>query len=1139
MARPKVNAFPHHVVIDLTSDDDAEPSHLETSTRPINSKPLTIVEISDDEDDQSKDVEREKLVTPPAPPKKRRSDLSVTPKHAQPTAARTQQLRESQSSSAAQRSHKLPSHEAPARIHPLQVQNVFKAIQSCDACKITGQACDGEQPCNTCLVGLDCTYFEADKDQLPQYILVDQVERLVEVSAERHLIAERDIMKYERAAKAEKNEDSKATVPRTLDCGIAAQHEKIDESKIPGQEPKSFKDVLEVVTKTKRNLDNNREYWLQGELLRFVASARETDIGSSCKSCINPWKKHLATFTTNSATYKVDGHLTVQVKTQTSAWKPTRNAFQYLDSDRKLPMLPKYRSYGTLGPSVLARNVHTLQAIPYFPDEEQLSDDEIEEQRREDLATAYRNWDGQTGKVSSDFEKQRKCLERVHRWHKAFWQLASTIRLNGDEIKQYFQSSPEKCKVCQLKSGVHQSLGQVSKLDDGQITKLKWLSIAMSQAGISIWHFVEDKISNSLALSANITSSDRNDQSSLCAICFLQNCFVHGSYTDDFANEFKERVLINDAEDQHNRRLMVIKRPYGNADKHICNIYCCHKLHSGTKLQDLLGIDDTQQWTGLANESLELPTTTSASDVIEPCSGACYKFKANREGKVATVAINEAILMVLNEREVKLLRRTIDLYKSRLDLPCLLASRLEKTCKLAFRLMLAMSRTCPPVPVAVEPRERAKNYDTRFANFLDQRPPFIPCSHDGPCQPNTNCSCAGSKIHCERFCGCSDECGRRFKGCTCAGSCFRDNRCACWALNRECDPWLCSCGVLEVLDPSNKYNVEVRQAKKCCKNNRLQLGIPARTVKAESDVQGWGLFAGVDMPKWTFIGEYKGEIVSDDEGKRRGIVYHNVGQEYLFDFNTQQSLDGSMFANKTRFMNNSTNNKYINIVAHKLIANGVTRVMFYTKRSVKAGEELLYNYNYPKEVQARFWEKGARSDGNALIPIPKPRLAGIGSRTARRTSDTQDSRPALMADGENRPGNVPKSRKRKRSVEEKQEPKVSLSDGDAESLARSDSASEPSDTDDNSVGDVGQEDQSSSYDEFSDNAGDGDEEDLEEEEVSDYSQSDEESHQASRQLIPTRGQVDQGREATASRSGLVVKDTRLLKESTAQRRKRP
>lgn len=47
----------------------------------------------------------------------------------------------------------------------------------------------------------------------------------------------------------------------------------------------------------------------------------------------------------------------------------------------------------------------------------------------------------------------------------------------------------------------------------------------------------------------------------------------------------------------------------------------------------------------------------------------------------------------------------------------------------------------------------------------------------------------------------------------------------------------------------------------------------------------WGIKASTFIPAYTYIIEYAGEIVTKDEGDRRGKIYDCVGSNYLFDFN--------------------------------------------------------------------------------------------------------------------------------------------------------------------------------------------------------------------------------------------------------------
>jgi len=190
---------------------------------------------------------------------------------------------------------------------------------------------------------------------------------------------------------------------------------------------------------------------------------------------------------------------------------------------------------------------------------------------------------------------------------------------------------------------------------------------------------------------------------------------------------------------------------------------------------------------------------------------------------------------------------------------------------------------------------KKKKANTDMAPLLDERAPFYPCDHEGPCTSESNCSCFRDKVHCEKSCGCSSCCERRFTGCRCALKgkvCIRlvdqlqeKNKCACIRLNRECDPDLCGkCGVAEVIDPANRNESTQWLATKC-QNCNLQRGIPKRTLIGTSAIHGFGLFMGEDVKAGDFVSEYKGEITGDKETERRGVVDDHSNSNYLFQIN--------------------------------------------------------------------------------------------------------------------------------------------------------------------------------------------------------------------------------------------------------------
>lgn len=106
--------------------------------------------------------------------------------------------------------------------------------------------------------------------------------------------------------------------------------------------------------------------------------------------------------------------------------------------------------------------------------------------------------------------------------------------------------------------------------------------------------------------------------------------------------------------------------------------------------------------------------------------------------------------------------------------------------------------------------------------------------------------------------------------------------------------------------------------------------LPKIVVKRSS--AGLGLFAEEDIPKDTFIIEYVGEKITTDESDRRG-------GKYLFTLNKDYVIDGKSRDNTARYINHSCRpNCEVEIDEDDWTIN------VYSKRKIKAGEELTYNY---------------------------------------------------------------------------------------------------------------------------------------------------------------------------------------------------
>ncbi|RYO70162.1 hypothetical protein AA0113_g3344 [Alternaria arborescens] len=199
----------------------------------------------------------------------------------------------------------------------------------------------------------------------------------------------------------------------------------------------------------------------------------------------------------------------------------------------------------------------------------------------------------------------------------------------------------------------------------------------------------------------------------------------------------------------------------------------------------------------------------------------------------------------------------------------------------------------------------------------EKRKPFFPCKHEGTCE---------------------------------------DAKCRCF---REGINYLCgACGASEVLDPVNRYNDDVIE-RNCC-NVAIQRGVPRKTLLGHSEVHGFGLYMGEDIKSGDYIGEYTGEAISVKEGDRRVTIYDYQKTMYLFRLNSKQEVDATYMGNKLRFINNA-DDKYTNCSPKNLLCNTVFRIALFATRDIKAGTELYFNYNYPKEKTAQFKQPNAKA----------------------------------------------------------------------------------------------------------------------------------------------------------------------------------
>jgi SET domain-containing protein len=101
-------------------------------------------------------------------------------------------------------------------------------------------------------------------------------------------------------------------------------------------------------------------------------------------------------------------------------------------------------------------------------------------------------------------------------------------------------------------------------------------------------------------------------------------------------------------------------------------------------------------------------------------------------------------------------------------------------------------------------------------------------------------------------------------------------------------------------------------------------------LKVRRSSAGLGLFADEDIPKGKCLIEYVGRVISKEEE-------YTSRSQYLFEVNKNKTIDGTTRTNTARYINHS-HRPNCEVEIHK------ARVYIFSRRAIKAGEELSYDY---------------------------------------------------------------------------------------------------------------------------------------------------------------------------------------------------
>lgn len=132
-----------------------------------------------------------------------------------------------------------------------------------------------------------------------------------------------------------------------------------------------------------------------------------------------------------------------------------------------------------------------------------------------------------------------------------------------------------------------------------------------------------------------------------------------------------------------------------------------------------------------------------------------------------------------------------------------------------------------------------------------------------------------------------------------------------------------------------------------CSNKRFQNNQNADIEVFKTDWKGFGIRARSYIPKDTFLMEYVGEVLDTKQFRKRAKQYSRdeVQHFYFMALSKDFYVDATSKGNISRFINHSCDP---NAETQKWTVNGELRVGFFTKRGVKEGEELSFDYKFER-----------------------------------------------------------------------------------------------------------------------------------------------------------------------------------------------
>ncbi|KAL3101955.1 hypothetical protein niasHS_003364 [Heterodera schachtii] len=132
-----------------------------------------------------------------------------------------------------------------------------------------------------------------------------------------------------------------------------------------------------------------------------------------------------------------------------------------------------------------------------------------------------------------------------------------------------------------------------------------------------------------------------------------------------------------------------------------------------------------------------------------------------------------------------------------------------------------------------------------------------------------------------------------------------------------------------------------------CANRRISEG--NNCIKVEIKFfpgKGYGAIAKEKVPSGGFVGEYVGEVISNEEGRRRvekiAELQSHEAQYYVMELDERRSIDAQFYGNDMRYVNHSCSP---NCVIQQIQSDFDLHLVLVANKEISIGEELSFDYN--------------------------------------------------------------------------------------------------------------------------------------------------------------------------------------------------